>query len=73
MKLGNVEKSKLAARAFEEGHIIEWDETAIVQIEPDSNYRKYKDAANMLCTNNPVSQPSVDISSIYFPVIKKET
>jgi hypothetical protein len=53
--LGNVEKCKLAAHAIEEGHRIVWDKTDIVQTEPNSNYRKHKEAAYVLYTNNPIS------------------
>jgi hypothetical protein len=71
LRLGHGEKSKLAACAIEEGHRIVCDTTHIVQIEPNSNYRKYREAARMLHTHNPISQPNVDIPFIWFPVIKK--
>jgi hypothetical protein len=41
----------------------------ILQSEPNTTYRKYKEAVHMLCTNYLVSQPSLDISTIWFPLI----
>jgi len=32
--------------------------------EPNVTYRKYKETAHMLGTNNPISQPSLEISVI---------
>jgi hypothetical protein len=72
LRLGNVGKCKLAAHAIEEDHRIDRHKTDIVQIEPNDSYRKYKAAAYMLCTNNPISPQSVDISSIWFSIKKKE-
>jgi hypothetical protein len=66
-----LEKSKLAQHAFEEGHKIEWDEAEILEVESNNRYRKYKESAHMACMINPISQPSLDISPIWIPIISK--
>jgi hypothetical protein len=33
---------------------------------------KYKEAANMLCSDNPFSQTSLEISPIWLPLMEKE-
>jgi len=35
-------------------------------------YMKYKEVAYMACLQNPISQPSVKISSIWHPLIRNE-
>jgi hypothetical protein len=40
---GLLRKSKLAQHAYKEGHKICWKEAKVLQIEPDTTYRKYKD------------------------------
>jgi len=72
LKNGLLDKSKLAQHAFEEGHQISWNEAKILQIERNSRSRKYKESALMACMNNPISQPSLEISPIWIPLIKKE-
>jgi hypothetical protein len=34
--------------------------------------RKYKEAAHMACITNPISQPSLEISPIWIPLIREE-
>jgi hypothetical protein len=41
-----IEKSKLTQRAYEEGHKIRWEEPKVLQIDPHSTYRKYKEFAH---------------------------
>jgi predicted GIY-YIG superfamily endonuclease len=72
LKEGHLETSKLAQHAFEEGHKVDWDEARILEIESNSRYRKYKESAHMACLINPISQPSLDISPIWIPVISNE-
>jgi hypothetical protein len=43
---GLLEKSKLS-RAYAVGHKICWKETKVLQIEPNTTYRKYKKSAHM--------------------------
>jgi hypothetical protein len=72
LKEGLLEKSKLARHAYEEGHRVGWDEARILEIESNSRYRKYKESAHMACLTNPISQPSLDISPIWIPLICDE-
>jgi hypothetical protein len=46
----------------EAGHKICWKEMKVLQIEPDTTYRKYKESAHMSLVDHPVSQPSFDVS-----------
>jgi hypothetical protein len=52
----------LAQPAFELDHQVSWEEAMILHIEGNSNYRKYKESAHMGFMNNPISQPSFEIS-----------
>jgi hypothetical protein len=72
LKEGLHDKSKLAQHAYEEGHRVCWDEGRVLEIESNSRYRKYKESAHMACSTNPVSQPSLDISPLWIPLISKE-
>jgi hypothetical protein len=69
---GLLENSNLAQHAYEEGHKICWNEAKVLQIEPNTTYRKYKESAHMSLLDHPVSQPSLDVSSIWTPVITAE-
>jgi predicted GIY-YIG superfamily endonuclease len=71
LKEGYLGKSKLAQPAFEEGDNVEWDEAEILEIENNNRYRKYKQSAHMACLFNPISQPSLDISPIWIPIVSK--
>jgi hypothetical protein len=71
LKEGLLGKSKLAQHAFE-GHKVEWDEATILEIGSNTRYRKFKESAHMACLTNPTSQPSLDISPIWIPVISDE-
>jgi hypothetical protein len=62
---GAWKKSKLAQHAYEEGHKICWKEVKVLQIEPKTTYRKYKECAHMSPIDHPISQPNVDISPIW--------
>jgi hypothetical protein len=64
---GLLGKSKLAQHVLEEGHKVGWDDARILESESNSRYRKYMEAAHMACLNNPISQPSLDISPIWIP------
>ncbi|GFG33694.1 hypothetical protein Cfor_02438 [Coptotermes formosanus] len=72
LREGHFDKSKLASHAFEEGHKIDWINTIILQSQPNTIHRKYKEAAYMLRSNDPISQSSLDISRIWFPLTDKE-
>jgi hypothetical protein len=51
---------------------IGWDEARVLDIESHSEYRIYKEAAHMACSIDPNSQPSLDISPIWIPIISSE-
>jgi hypothetical protein len=65
------EKSKSSQHAYK-GHKICWNEVKVLQIEPNTTYRKYMESAHMSLLDNKISQPSLDISSIQTPVIIAE-
>jgi hypothetical protein len=70
---GLLEKSELAQHAYEEGHKICCTEVKVLHIEPNTTYRKYKEsAAHMSLLDHPISQPSLDISPIWTPIITAE-
>jgi hypothetical protein len=69
---GLFEKSKLAQHAYEESHKIGWKEAKVVQIEPNTTYRKSKESAHMSVADYPIGQPSLDNSPIWTPIIAAE-
>jgi hypothetical protein len=69
---GLLDKSKMAQHAYEEDHRVGWDEARFLEIESNSRYRKYKESDHMACLTNPISQPSLDISALWIPLISKE-
>jgi hypothetical protein len=69
---GLIEKSKLVKHVYEEGHKICSEEVKVLQIEPNSTYRKYKLSAHVSLVDHPISQPSLDISPIWTPFIAAE-
>jgi hypothetical protein len=72
LQLGLLEKSKLAQHAYEEGHRVGWNDARVLEIESNSRYRKYKESAHMACLTNSISQPSLDISPIWTPLLSNE-
>jgi hypothetical protein len=72
LKQGLLEKSKLAQHAYGEGHRIKWDEAKAVQKEPNTIYRKYKESVHMAYLENTISQPSLEMSPFWLPIIKEE-
>jgi hypothetical protein len=48
---GLLEKSKLVQHAYEEGHKICWIEVKVLQIEPNTAYRKYKESTHIHSVN----------------------
>jgi hypothetical protein len=63
---------KLDQHACKEGHKVGSDEVRILGVESNSRYRKCKELAHMTCLNNLISQPSLDISPIWIPLISIE-
>jgi hypothetical protein len=72
LKEGLLEKSKLVQHAYEEGHRVGRVEAMILEIESNGRYRKYKESVHMSCLINPISQPSLDLSLIWIPLISNE-
>jgi hypothetical protein len=64
LKLGLLEKSKLAQHAYEEDHRVVWDKARVLDIENNSRFRKYKESAHMACSTN--------ISPIWIPLTGEE-
>jgi hypothetical protein len=69
---GLLEKPKLAQNAYEEGHRICLKEAEVLQIEPNTTYRKCMESAHMSPMDHLISPPSLDISPIWTPVIIAE-
>jgi hypothetical protein len=46
-----------------------WKEEKVLQIEPNSTYRKYKESSHISLLDHPISQPSLDISPIWTPIL----
>jgi hypothetical protein len=72
LKQGLLEKSKFAQHADEEGHRVGWNQASVLEIEGNSRCRKYKESTHMACLINPISQPSLEISPIWIPLINQE-
>jgi hypothetical protein len=68
-KKGLLKKSKLAQYAYEECYRLGWDEAQILNIESNRRHRKYRESAHMAYLTHSVSQPSLDISPIWIPLI----
>jgi hypothetical protein len=72
LKQGLLEKSKLAKHAYEENHRVSWDKARVLEVEHNTRYKKYKESAHMACSTKPISQPSLDISPIWIPLISED-
>jgi hypothetical protein len=71
LQQGLLQKSKFS-HLYEEDHRIKWDEAKAIQKEPNTIYRKYKDSAHTAYLENTISQPSLEMSPIWLPIIKEE-
>jgi predicted GIY-YIG superfamily endonuclease len=69
---GLLEKLKLTQLAYEEGHKICWKEEKVLQMEQNTTYRKYKESTHIPLVDHPISQPNLDISPIWTPIIAAE-
>jgi hypothetical protein len=54
-------KPKLAHHTFEEVQKICWKQAKVLQIEPNTTYRKYKESGHMFLVDHQISQPSLSI------------
>jgi hypothetical protein len=50
-----------------------WKEVNVLQIEPNTTYRKYKEFTHMSLIDHPISQPSLNNSPIWTPIIAAES
>jgi hypothetical protein len=64
LKLGVLEKSKVAQHAYMEGHRVGWEEDRVFEIESDGRCRKHKESAHTACLAHLISQLSLEFSSI---------
>jgi hypothetical protein len=46
-----------------------WNEGKVLQIVPNTTYRKHKEFAHVSLVEHSISQPSLDISPIWNPII----
>jgi hypothetical protein len=49
-----------------------WKEEKVLQTEPNTAYRKYKEFAHRSVVDQQISQPRLDISPIWTPTIAAE-
>jgi hypothetical protein len=64
LEVGQLKRSRLVQRSFEENRCIVWKEAKILEREMNSVCRKYKEAAYVSCLQNAISRPSTEISPI---------
>jgi predicted GIY-YIG superfamily endonuclease len=69
---GHLERSRLAQHSFEKNHCIVWKEAKILEVEINSVYRKYKEAAYLSCLQNPINKPSTENLPIWYILISGE-
>jgi hypothetical protein len=69
---GLLEKSKLAQHAHKEDSKICWKDAKVLQIKSNTTYRKYKESSHMSLVYHLISQPSLNISPIWTPIIVVE-
>jgi hypothetical protein len=70
---GVLEESILTQHTNKQGHEVCWKEAKVLQTEPNTTYRKHKDPAHMSLAADLISQPSLDISSIWTPITEQKT
>jgi hypothetical protein len=68
-----LEKSKLAQHKYEESHKICWNEAKVLQNQPDTTHRKYKESAHMSLVDHPISGHLSHLDSHYHSRIQKTT
>jgi hypothetical protein len=69
---GLLGKSKFTQHAYEDVHKICWTEAKVLQVEPNTTHRKYKESAHMSLIDHPFGQPRLDISPIWTPTMAAE-
>ena len=69
---GEIDKSKIAERSWEQKHRFHSDKASIISKEENSRIRKLKESAFIHYTDHAISQPSIDINTIWLPIIRPE-
>jgi hypothetical protein len=72
LKESLLQNSVAAQHAYEEGHRIGWDEDRILEIVSKRRCTKHKELTHIVCLTYPISQPCLDISLIWIPLISIE-
>jgi hypothetical protein len=70
--IGHLERSILAQHSFEKNRCIVWMEAKILEVEINSVYKKYKEAAYLSCSQKPINKPNNKISPIWYTLISRE-
>ena len=73
--LGEIEKSDMADHIYKEkgNHLPLWDELEIIDRAEHWRIRHLKESAHMLFCNDLQSRPSIELNTIWKPIIKKAT
>ena len=58
--------------SWEQKHRFQWDKASIISKDENSRIGKLKESAFIHCTDHVISQPSIDISPIWLPIIRSE-
>ena len=71
---GDTTKSGIADHVWKEkgGHLPLWNEVEIIDREDHGKIRKLKESAHMLGKKNCLSHPSIEMDTIWEPLILKE-
>ena len=70
---GEIEKSGIADHIWKEkgSHLPLWDEVEITDRAKDWRIRRLKESAHMLGYNDLLSRPSIEMNTVWEPIIKK--
>ena len=70
---GEIEKSGMADHTWKEqgNHLRSWDEVEIIDRAEHWRIRRLKESAHMLEYNDLLSKPSIELNTIWEPIIKK--
>jgi len=63
--------SKICDHVLDTGHKMKWDDTTLLYKEPNWRKRNIVEAIFMGMAQDPLSQPSVEISPVYFETLRK--
>jgi hypothetical protein len=69
---GHLQRSRTVQRAFEKDHGVVYNLATILEIEKNYVYRKYKEAAHMSCSKDPITLPTGEILPICFPLFSEK-